>query len=203
MEEVEAKMIIIEGMDGSGKTSLAQKLSFRLGNVPIKRLVTSGGPTYYDLLVERTRATLTELRNQVTRNQRPVVIYDRFPLISEAVYGTILRGRNSFGDEWTTLINLLLALDPVVIYCRPRIESILQNTRETADSQMEGVVSRARELVNAYDELISWLQVKAHRQGSGRILVYSYDTDEVRDVEAEVRRIYQEQGIAKGVRIHG
>jgi len=199
MEEVEAKMIIIEGMDGSGKTSLAQKLSFRLGNVPIKRFVKSGGPIYYDLLVERTRATLTELRNQVTRNQRPVVIYDRFPLISEAVYGTILRGRNSFGDEWTTLIDLLLALDPVVIYCRPGIKFILQNLQETADRQMEEVVSRARELVNAYDELISWLQVKAHRRGSGRILVYSYDTDEVRDVEAEIRRIYREQGVT----IHG
>mgnify|MGYP001305073325 CR=1 FL=1 len=203
MEEVEAKMIIIEGMDGSGKTSLAQKLSFRLGDVPIKRLVTSGGPTYYDLLVERTRATLTELRNQVTRNQRPVVIYDRFPLISEAVYGTILRGRNSFGDEWTTLIDLLLALDPVVIYCRPRIDLILQNIRETADDQMDGVVSKALELITAYDELISWLQVKANRLRSGRILVYDYDLDEVKDVEAEIRRIYQKQGVTKGVTIRG
>jgi len=203
MEEVEAKMIIIEGMDGSGKTSLAQKLSFRLGDVPIKRLVTSGGPTYYDLLVERTRATLTELRNQVTWNQRPVVIYDRFPLISEAVYGTILRGRNSFGDEWTALVDLLLALDPIVVYCRPRIDLILQNIRETADDQMDGVVSKALELITAYDELISWLQVKANRLRSGRILVYDYDLDEVKDVEAEIRRIYQKQGVTKGVTIRG
>ena len=194
-------MIIIEGMDGSGKTILAQQLSPRLWNAPIKRFVTSGGPANYDPLVERTRAALMELHNQVMQDQRPVVIYDRFPLISEPVYGTILRGRNRFDDEWTTLIDLLLALDPIVVYCRPRIEFILQNIRETADSQMKGVVSRALELVNAYDELISWLQVKAHRLRSGRILVYSYDTDGVRDVEAEIRRIYREQGVTKGVMV--
>src|SRR5690606_6134543 len=158
-------------MDGSGKTTLAQQLSFRLGKVPIKRFVTSGGPTDFDSLVEQTKITLMELHDQVTQNQRPVVIYDRFPLVSEAVYGSILRGRNHFGDEWVALINLLLALDPIVVYCRPKIGLILQNIRETADSQMDGVVSRARKLINAYDELVSWLQVKAHRLRSGHILV--------------------------------
>src|SRR5690606_28511148 len=125
-----------------------------------------------------------DLHDQVTQNQRPVVIYDRFPLISEAVYGTILRGRNHFGDEWTALIDLLLSLDPIVIYCRPGIKYIMQNIRETADNQMEGVVSRAMELINAYDELMSWLQVRAHRLGSGRILVYGYDTDRSRVLES-------------------
>lgn len=192
-------MIIIEGMDGSGKTILAQQLSFRMGNVPIKRFVTSDGPADYDLLVKKTKAALIELHAQ---NQRPVVIYDRFPLISEAVYGTVLRGRNHFGNEWTALIDLLLAFDPIVVYCRPRIKFILQNIRKTADSQMEGVVSRARELVKAYDELMSWLQVKIHRLRSGRILVYSYNVDGVRDIEAEIQQIYREQGVTKGVTIH-
>ena len=198
-KEAEAKVIIIEGMDGSGKTILAQQLSCRMGNVPIKRLVTSGGPTNYDLLVWRTKATLTRLHNQITQNQRPVVIYDRFPLISEAIYGSILRGRNHFGDEWIELIDLMLAIDPIVVYCRPSIEIIMQNLRETADGQMEGVISKAQELINAYDELISWLQVKARWMGSGHILVYGYDTDGVRDVEAEIRQIYLEQGVM----IHG
>jgi len=192
-------MIIIEGMDGSGKTILAQQLSIRLGNAPIKRFVTSDGPANYDLLVEKVKTALAELHDQVMQNQRPVVIYDRFSLISEAVYGTILRGRNHFGDEWLALIDLLLSLDPIVIYCRPSSEFILQNIRETADSQMEGVVSKARELINAYDELMSWLQVKTHRMRSGRILVYGYDTDGVRDVEARIRRIYRKQGVM----IHG
>src|SRR5690606_16829433 len=156
-------------------------------------------PTDYDLLVKRTKEALTELHNQIMQNQRPVVIYDRFPLISEAVYGSILRGKNHFGDEWTALINLLLALDPIVIYCRPGIKYIMQNIDETADGQMKGVVSKARELINAYDELISWLQVRAHRLGSGRILVYGYDTDGVREVVSWIRRIYREQG----VKIHG
>ena len=196
-------MIIIEGMDGSGKTVLAQHLSSRLENAPIKRFVTSDGPTNYDLLVAKTKAALTDLHNQIMKGQRPVVIYDRFPLISEAIYGTIFRGRNHFGDEWFSLINRLFALDPIVVYCRPRIGTILRNLRETADSQMEGVVSKARELVNAYDELMSWLQLKTHQMHSGRILVYSYDMEEARDVETRVRRIYQEQGVTKGVKIHG
>jgi len=188
-------MIIIEGMDGSGKTTLAKQISFRLGNIQIKRFVTSEGPDDYDLLVERTRAVLTAHRNQVMRHQRPVVIYDRFPLISEAVYGTILRGKNHFDDDWLPLTDLFLAIDPIVIYCRPRLDSILRNIHETEDNQMDGVISKALELVNAYDELISWLQVKAHRMHSGHIIVYSYDMDEVKDVESEVRRIYRKQGV--------
>lgn len=196
-------MIIVEGMDGSGKTTLAQQLSFRLGEVPIKRFVTSDGPGSLDLLVVKTRAALTDLHNQVTENQRPFVIYDRFPLISEAIYGSILRGKNRFGDDWVSLIDRLLALDPIVIYCRPNIDSILQNIRETADGQMEGVIPRSLELINAYDLLIGWLQVKANRMGSGHILVYSYDLDDVRDIETEIQRIYQKQGVTKGVTIRG
>src|SRR5690606_261228 len=107
IKEVEETLIIVEGMDGSGKTTLAQQLSCWMGDVPIKRFVTSGGPTNYDLLVRKTKAALTDLHDQVIQNQRPVVIYDRFPLISEAVYGSILRGKNHFGDEWNALINRL------------------------------------------------------------------------------------------------
>lgn len=188
-------MIIIEGMDGSGKTTLAQKLSYRMGNVPIKRFVTSGGPTNWDLLVRKAKAALQDLHDQVTQNRRPAVIYDRFPLISEAVYGSILRGRNHFGDEWLALIERLLALDPIVIYCRPMITSILQNIRETAHGQMDGVVSKAPKLISAYDELMSWLQVKSYWLGSGRILVYSYDIEDVGVVESEILKIYREQGV--------
>lgn len=133
-------MIIVEGMDNTGKTTL------------IKSLVAQ-----FDL---EYRGSASELRGDPSKLvawvdeelARPTVkppIYDRFPLISEEVYGPILRGRSSIPerryDGWAQAHSVLF------IYCRPPLGYIRRwGTRE----QMEGVKEFDKELIARYDRVM-------------------------------------------------
>lgn len=76
-------------------------------------------------------------------------IFDRWSAISEPIYGRVLRGAQYTVEQkeqlhrWTAREG-----NPLVIYCRPRDETIL-NFKEP---QMVGVIDRAKLLIEAYDE---------------------------------------------------
>ena len=66
-------MIIIEGPDGAGKSTLAKKLSKKLD----KKVLHTGGPS----------STLEELIGRVKIIEaNPDCIVDRFPYLSEIIY---------------------------------------------------------------------------------------------------------------------
>lgn len=139
-------MIIIEGMDNSGKSRLAAHLAEKFGLRIIKR---SGPPKDREAFILETLEFLI---------LNPEVIYDRHPLISEEVYGPILRNVNVFnrpGVSWEDFLNSLLRLDPLIIYCRPPDEKILCfGDRD----QMPAVVENARRLIDAYDRVMGWIR---------------------------------------------
>ena len=134
-------MIVVEGMDNTGKTSLVNHLATRY-SLPV---IHSAGPR--DMLgsFRWVRAALNHHRHHI--------IFDRFALISEAVYGTILRGVDMFENPaglhlWDTFRRL----DPIIIYCRPHI-GVVTNFGDRA--QMEGVVDRATQLYSRYEEVMA------------------------------------------------
>jgi len=149
-------MIIIEGMDNSGKTKLAESLSYKFNLEVMKR---SGPPKNREAFILDTLELLT---------LDPEVIYDRHPIISEGVYGPVLRDTNVFeseGTHWEFYMDRLIKNNPLLIYCRPPDTKILSfGSRE----QMEGVREKARRLIDRYDILMNTISKRG-------LLIHKYD----------------------------
>lgn len=135
-------MIIITGMDNSGKTTLCQQLS-QLMHLPI---IHSAGP---ELTSDEKKVwTLNQLSQEYVHPN--LVIFDRFMPLEEMVYGPILRGHSDF-DFNDPFIDSLYERNPVIIYTRPDRETILT---DNGRNQMEGVMANGEKLLQAWDELI-------------------------------------------------
>lgn len=146
-------MIIVEGMDNTGKTTLVRNLAeqFQLE----MRHSASDLKGSQDLL---------DWVDQELEHNEYNTIYDRWPLISEEVYGPVLRGKSVISlnryDGWTE------KPDPLFIYCRPSLNKILNfHYRE----QMEGVKTNAKALVSRYDHVM----VRFQQKGWG-VVQYDY-----------------------------
>jgi len=142
-------MIIVEGMDNSGKSTLCEGLAERFNLRVIKR--AQGPPTDKDKFLSMVVRLLTV---------DPEVIYDRHPIISEAVYGPILREKNALNEElaWDDWMNALLDREPLIVYCRPPEEKIL--CFDDRD-QMVGVPENAKRLIRRYDQVMLAIGNKA------------------------------------------
>lgn len=150
-------MIIIEGMDNTGKTTLISRI---VNKFPQLELIKSPGPDQAD--------QPTWIRNELQKtNQR---VYDRFPLISEEIYGPEIRGYSALGDNWSPLWTELIKQDPLIIYCRPPRDVILKTLYDR--EQMEGVTSHSRNLINLYDSFF-----RRYVQDRTRLRVYNFVED--------------------------
>lgn len=141
-------MIIVEGCDNSGKTTLVSALS---GDLRLLSIVNRQRP----LSLQDSYAYLTRVLPLALRF---ATIFDRWQPISEPIYGPICRGVHLFNDAHIQnqfRMTKNMALQPLVIYCRPSIEKIMDfGERE----QMAGVIENAPAIVAAYDHQIEWLK---------------------------------------------
>lgn len=127
---------IVVGMDNTGKTTLCEDLSYRLGATHVAPM----GPGF-------SRETMLD-NIMVYMNRHENVVFERFSIFEELVYGKILRGKSKFTFED---IDLIKKFHPVIIYCRPSKEVIFNfGSRE----QMKGVIEEKEKLIKAWDNLI-------------------------------------------------
>lgn len=161
-------MIIVEGMDNSGKSTLCNQLSYSF-KLPV---IHSPGP------VDNPFPWVIE---QLSR-ENPI-IYDRFPLISEKVYGPILRNKDLFGGtEGAQLIYQLWKKYPLIIYCRPPTDEIL--SFKDGRAQMEGVIEKARLLLIAYDKFM----ISLIKEGRWNIVIHNFkDPSSLDYIKSEVK----------------
>mgnify|MGYP000844624393 CR=1 FL=1 len=107
-------------------------------------------------------------------------ILDRLSLISEPVYGEVLRGKQTITQEmWYLLWNRFLELEPIIIYCRPHSKRILEFGER---GQMDGVIDNAPSLLGAYDALMTRITqdmvlVPDNPHFTFRLYNYDYDPD--------------------------
>lgn len=154
-------MIIVTGMDNTGKTTLVNRMSQALGVIPV---VKSPGPN-----LSRDEKHLWIL-DQMTREKAfpDSVIFDRFLPFEEMVYGEVLRGETIYSLK-DPYLKSLKALNPTIIYTRPSSKTIFNfGDRE----QMPGVIEQKNRLLAAWDDLM-W---KLITQG-WQVIVYDYTTD--------------------------
>lgn len=133
-------IIVVEGPDNSGKSTLAQELSRKLG----WQVLHSGGPC-------ESKQDYMERIVKIYNSHR--VIWDRHPAVSEYIYGPVLRGvynyipLNAFPRE------------SLVIYCRPPDEVLLdfrthRKNHRISDEHDQQVEARARDIIKVYDDVM-------------------------------------------------
>jgi len=142
-------LIIVEGCDNTGKSTLVQKLSGDMKLLTInnrRRPETISDSWDYLYLVAPLAARFS-------------VIADRWQPISEPIYGPICRNTRIFTAREVELQHQYLTEwivgKATLIFCRPPLDRILQfGSRE----QMEGVIDNARRIVSAYDDEMARLE---------------------------------------------
>lgn len=139
-----AKKIIIFGPDNSGKTTLANQISREFKFSYIHSL----GPVDVYKMVR--------FMDDMLSNDEDVV-FDRFPIIEESIYGLALRGSSKFDRFGQEYISSVLKRVNLFIYCNPNLDTICKwGTRE----QMDGVKENIHKIKSLYDDYCDKLVVE-------------------------------------------
>lgn len=141
-------MIIIEGPDNSGKSTLARGLSKELGwpryhPTRFKKYITDPG----ECQLEAFNFGYNQL---IPRRQ----ILDRCFAVGECVYGELIRTENKLGDLASRLLVTLANTQHLIIYCRPPESYIKASTKP----EMEGVMENMDEIIRTYDAIMGGLE---------------------------------------------
>lgn len=134
--------IIVEGMDGSGKTTLVKNLNATFPNLEIIVNEKHGKQdfnTWWPKVLEQEQKGFTPL-------------HDRF-FYSELIYGPIIRGRINAESILISNVMWFLRAGSLLIYARPDSDRLRESSQ--ANPQMEGVHDKFNELLELYDQLMA------------------------------------------------
>lgn len=137
-------IIVCEGPDNSGKTTVGQRLAKDLGGIFLK---TNVRPVTTKVLREFVRLSI-EIEMSFG-----ILVLDRHHAISEPIYGAILRGHHDLDMiECTLSVSNLHA-----IYCRPPDEIV--HKWSESNPQLEGVKEKIDQIIKRYDQVFNrqWL----------------------------------------------
>jgi DNA polymerase III delta prime subunit len=141
-------LIILEGPDGSGKTTLAQELRKELG-------------VYTWLTSSNSKPTESSQIEEVTRwiNNTPasiINVVDRHPLISEFVYGSVIRNHVRHSLSFREMALEIGYIQPtLLIHCQVNWRQ--QNINIDEGDHMEGVDTNIRQLRRTYHQVMQAL----------------------------------------------
>ena len=176
-------MIVIEGPDGSGKTTLAEELcrEFKLKYTRAPHLSSETGPTDGDAIVDWWER---QLRGKTSRGK----IYDRTFYISEPIYQfaqperDLLVDIKRFDAGFFKLVNTL----DLLIFCMPPWETARQNLSDIGRLSLQGVDEHMLEKVHwRYGvELSHFMEILFDR-----VTIYDYTsmtTDHIKEAVGEI-----------------
>lgn len=145
-------MIVVEGPDGAGKTTLIEWITDVFGLTPQPRVVGSDTKAMVDL------QKWVEDHNSIGWAEPLPHLYDRHRLISEFIYGPIIGRKPEPGFDnlgWVaTELNRFYAQQPLLIYCLPPIDVVRRNTHRP-DTDNSAVADRIDSIWVAYSRLVA------------------------------------------------
>jgi thymidylate kinase len=181
-------MIIVEGPDGAGKTTLIKQLVNHYGMKVGKR-----GTDNRDLLYTVTVPdTFRALRLALEGGNGLPTIWDRL-YFSDLVYAPIQGREVAFSREERYFIEqTIIALDIPVILCVPPWKTVMEN--EAGTHQMEGVHENLRRIYNAYSSGFA-VRVPTY--------TYDYTSSKFEDLTAQIDRYLRRKKARKWYPPHG
>jgi tRNA uridine 5-carbamoylmethylation protein Kti12 len=159
-------LVVVEGCDGSGKTTLIDELRRRA--VKYSVVLRASFP--------RSAVQISSFIDLVkyAKAEIPLVICDRFHPISEQVYGPVIRRQVvAYHPDEIRPVDL-------IVHCRPPLGVIQKAVHH--NPQMAGVLDQVPALVERYDELMALL--------NWAVPVLTYDYTE-QPVDLVIARIAQ------------
>ncbi len=171
-------MIIVEGPDGAGKTTLIQHLAEKF-SLPVAPRVVS-----------KDTEAMTDIRTWVNNNlaEGPqATIFDRHRLISEPIYGALLRPevRDDFRMPWKLIDyyrKFYNECEPLLIYCLPPYGVVEANVSHDPDN------ARVREHIKTIYDLYTMRASVDIIHGWGVIHDYTDNPTSTQVAEQEVMR---------------
>lgn len=175
-------MVIVEGPDGGGKTSLVTQVCNEFGVLVRPRACTSDNGVDPATLRDWVDNDLSESGKAPSSDSW---LYDRYPLVSEPIYGPLIRGR--MADGFADLIWLRSRLNilehdrhSLVVFCLPPEEEVMRNVNRShghGTKHLEGVHKNARAIYQQYLYLaVLW---------QGNSVVWDYTQTEARSTLME------------------
>lgn len=163
-------MIVVEGPDGAGKTTL------------IRQIVEGTGLSVAPRVVSKDAEAMVDLKRWVVRNVKrgwQNKIFDRHRLISEPIYGPLLRDQPQPGfddPEWfSAQLYEFYRIPPVIIYCLPPFEVVWDKVSRDPDNKVVARLATMRALYGAY-----WNKAWTDYALCGQdVIIYDYTSDAV------------------------
>lgn len=170
-------MIILEGLDNTGKTTLAQAI---VDHFPHLQLRPSIG-NKHDTKVIREGMYLESMLPS------PHLVSDRSRLISEYIYNPVLATRRPVVDypTWMTYLTLFTTRPHFIIYCHRPVSKILEtfNVRD----QLPGVGDKLVELNDRYQKMMEMLDLLFTLNGRpDNIAHYNWATSQWSQLETRI-----------------
>jgi len=160
-------LIVIEGVDGSGKTTLVQ--NFRQVAARHCLILSRSGPPKHpsDLL-----SSISWI-NRMADSSVPIIV-DRHPLISEPIYGPIVRGSSMIEDVYSEdqAFEIIANRANRIIFCRTDLDTSMRASRR--ERQMEGVHEQYGALYQKYDHAMA----RIVSQYKGNVVPYDWTFDQ-------------------------
>lgn len=159
--------VVVEGMDGSGKTTLVTQMMEFFGD----RAVFVPG---YNR-IQGVKSPLSQWwMEQLAHNPAgKFVVHDRF-FYPELVYGPVLRNKVNADPSILSYVRELLRSHALLVYCRPPIAAIKKGV--TVQSQMRGVHERFHDLMIQYDKVM--IAESDYLAKDGRFTIYDWTKDD-------------------------
>lgn len=165
-------MLIVEGPDGSGKSTLVKALSEGTS----LEVAQSFSSSRHSMPQQGVRRRVFSAISALLRGE--ILIHDRL-YFSELVYGSILRGAALFSPEEQQWINgTLKTYNVPVIVCLPPFQTVQDNVMSgPSDSHIQGVRNHIEEIWAQYWDLTGEVTGVPMRQYD-----YTRETDKVDDL---------------------